>query len=362
MREQQSKTVLVMAGGTGGHVFPALATAEHLLKQGHKVHWLGTEKGLESKVVPEANIPFYNVSIKGVRGKGFLSRLMAPFRVLYSITQVLQLLREIKPDVVLGMGGFVAGPGSVAARILSIPLVIHEQNARAGMTNKLASRFATRVLTAFEGASVDLPISQQVGNPVRGNILQLPDPEARYLRRTGPLRVLVVGGSLGAKAINEVMPAWLASLSLAHRPSVWHQTGKLTFTETLERYQKAGLDAHVEPFIDRMDEAYGWADLVICRAGALTVSELAIAGVASILVPYPHAVDDHQTANAEVLTSVKAARLLSQTEFTEANLNSLYQEIADRPLLLEMALAARSVAKPTAASDVAKICLEMISE
>lgn len=350
---------LIMAGGTGGHVFPALATAHELQRQGVHVEWLGTQKGIEARVIPEADIKLHCIDVAGLRGKGRLSLLLAPFKVLSAIWQALVVLRQVKPDVVLGMGGFASGPGGVAAKLLGKPLVIHEQNAIAGMTNKILSKMAWRVLEAFEDAFPAETNTETVGNPVRGPILQMNDPRERYGNRSGKIRLLVVGGSLGAKAINETLPEVLAQMPEAQRPEVWHQTGKRTYEETLERYQRLGLDARVVPFIEQMDEAYGWADLVLCRAGALTVSELAIAGVAAILVPFPFAVDDHQTANAKYLAQLDAAQLVPQPELTVDRLKELLTEkFSQREKLGEMAANARALGRPEAGARVAEVCLE----
>ena len=352
---------LIMAGGTGGHVFPALATAHELQKQGVHVEWLGTQKGIEARVIPEAGIKLHCIDVAGLRGKGRLSLLLAPFRVLLAIWQALSVLRKVNPDVVLGMGGFASGPGGVAAKLLGKPLVIHEQNAIAGMTNKILSRMAWRVLEAFEDAFPGATETETVGNPVRGPILGMNDPRERYPQRSGRIRLLVVGGSLGAKAINDVLPQVLADLPEDQRPEVWHQTGKRTFEETQERYQQLGIDARVVPFIEQMDEAYGWADLVLCRSGALTVSELAIAGVAAILVPFPFAVDDHQTANARYLAQLDAAQLVPQPTLTVDYLKELLTEqFNQRETLLDMATKARALGRPEAGQRVAEVCLEAI--
>lgn len=350
---------LIMAGGTGGHVFPALATAHELQRQGVHVEWLGTQKGIEARVIPDADIKLHCIDVAGLRGKGRLSLLLAPFKVLLAIWQALAVLRQVKPDVVLGMGGFASGPGGVAAKLLGKPLVIHEQNAIAGMTNKILSKMAWRVLEAFEDAFPSETDTETVGNPVRGPILQMNDPRERYGNRSGKIRLLVVGGSLGAKAINETLPEVLAQMPEEQRPEVWHQTGKRTYEETLARYQRLGLDARVVPFIEQMDEAYGWADLVLCRAGALTVSELAIAGVAAILVPFPFAVDDHQTANAQYLAQLDAALLVPQPELTVDRLKELLTEqFSQRETLGEMAANARALGRPEAGARVAEVCLE----
>jgi len=356
----QTKTALIMAGGTGGHVFPALATADCLRKQGVNVHWMGTERGIESRVIPEAGIPLHTIDVQGVRGKGRLSIILAPFKLIKAVSQAIAVVKQVNPDVVLGMGGFASGPGAVAAKLMGVPLVIHEQNATAGMTNKISAKIANRVLEAFSGAFGQRSNVEQTGNPVRGDILNLPAPEERFTQRTGPIRLLVVGGSLGAKAINEIVPAALSVMPVEQRPEVWHQTGKQHIDDTRALYKEHGLAGRVDAFIERMDEAYGWADIVICRSGALTVSELAIAGVPALLVPFPFAVDDHQTANAHYLEKVGAATIIQQKDLTVDDITKLLTEKTDRLHLLDMAKKARAVGKPTASQRVADICLEMM--
>nr|WP_067298769.1 undecaprenyldiphospho-muramoylpentapeptide beta-N-acetylglucosaminyltransferase [Marinobacterium profundum] len=358
MTAWQGKKVLVMAGGTGGHVFPALATARELQREGVQVEWLGTRRGIESDLVPAAGIELHYIDVAGLRGKGRLSLALAPLRLARALWQAWCLLRRYQPDLVLGMGGFAAGPGGLAARLQGRPLVIHEQNATAGMTNRILSRMATRVLEAFGGAFGAGRDVTLTGNPVRGAILELAPPEERMQGRTGPLRLLVVGGSLGARAINDLLPKVLASLAPEQRPLVRHQTGRKLLDETQALYRDCGVEAEVVPFIDRMDEAYGWADLVLCRAGALTVSELSIAGVAAVLVPFPFAVDDHQTGNAAYLAGPGAARLIQQRDLDESALKALLEELGSRETLLGMAKIARAQGRPEASRDVARICLE----
>ncbi|MGB0466953.1 MAG: undecaprenyldiphospho-muramoylpentapeptide beta-N-acetylglucosaminyltransferase [Pontibacterium sp.] len=352
-------TVLIMAGGTGGHVFPALATARELQRSGINVEWLGTQKGIEARVVPAAEIKLHCIAVAGLRGKGKLSLLLAPLKLLLALWQAIVVLKQVKPAAVLGMGGFASGPGGLAARLLGIPLVIHEQNAVAGMTNRILSRFAWRVMEAFEHAFPAGLKTETVGNPVRGPILAMPEPEARYKTRQGNIRLLVVGGSLGAKAINDILPQVLADMPEASRPEVWHQTGPRTYEETQNQYKHRGIKVRVEPFIEQMDAAYSWADLVLCRAGALTVSELAIAGVPAILVPYPFAVDDHQTSNARYLAQLGAAKLVPQPELTADLLKKLLTEsFSQRQTLFEMANKARELGRPEAGRRVADVCLE----
>ena len=360
-----SKVALIMAGGTGGHVFPALATADELQQQGIHVEWLGTRAGIEFDVVPKADIKLHCINVTGLRGKGKLSLLLAPFKLILALYQALTVLRQVKPDVVLGMGGFASGPGGLAAWLTGVPIVIHEQNAVAGMTNRILSRFAKRVLEAFGGAFKGKVETQPVGNPVRGNILQLPAPAERFADRKGPVRLLVVGGSLGAQAINNLLPQVIAELPESVEVEVWHQAGKRNIEATLKQYESLGLadktNIRVVPFIERMDEAYGWADLVLCRSGALTVSELSIAGVASVLVPFPFAVDDHQTGNAGFLAEQGAALLIQQSELDTENLKRiLTEQLGQRDILAVMAEKARGLARPDAGATVARVCLEVM--
>jgi len=354
------RRVLIMAGGTGGHVFPALATADVLRAQGIEVEWLGTAAGIEADVVPKAGIKLHCIDVRGVRGKGRLKQLLAPFGLLLALWQAFGVLRRVRPDAVLGMGGFASGPGGLVAWLLRCPLVIHEQNAVAGTTNRILARFAARVLQAFPGAFKGANRGEVIGNPVRGPILQLAAPEQRFAGRQGPLRLLVVGGSLGAKAINDLIPEVLAMMSPSERPEVWHQSGKRNIDEVLKRYADLGVEGRVVPFIEHMDEAYDWADLVICRAGALTVSELAIAGVASVLVPLPHAIDDHQSANAGFLAEAGAGVRVAQRELDAERLLHLLKDLGEREKLLNMARAARAQAQPEACERVARVCVEVM--
>ena len=351
--------IMIMAGGTGGHVFPALAVAETLRRRGAEVVWLGTRSGLEADKVPAAGFAIEWVRVSGLRGKGLRRKLQAPFMILLALSQSLRALRRVRPHAVLGMGGFVSGPGGVAARLLRLPLLIHEQNAVAGLTNRLLSRIASTSLQAFPGALPERAGPVVVGNPVRAEIAALPGPAERLAGRRGRLRLLVLGGSLGARAINELMPRVLESLA-EQAPELWHQTGGRHLEQTREDYARHGLaDAvRLDAFIEDMAAAYAWADLVLCRAGALTVAELAAAGVASVLVPYPHAVDDHQTLNADYLARAGAAWLISQHELRAGTLAELLQSLQqDRSRLLDMAVRARSLAHPRATAEVAGHCL-----
>ncbi len=356
-----SVTALVMAGGTGGHVFPALAVAEALRSQGIQVHWLGTRRGMEAGVVPGSGIEISYIEIGGLRGKGLLKWVTAPFKILQATYSAMKIIASIKPDVVLGMGGFVTGPGGLASRIMGKPLVIHEQNAIAGLTNKLLSKIASRVLQAFPGTFSGTDRVFHTGNPVRESINRLDKPDTRYSAREGNLQILVVGGSLGAQALNETVPDALAMIEEPQRPIVWHQSGRNKLQATEARYKENNIDARTVEFIDDMHEAYGWADLIICRAGAMTVTEISNAGIASILVPYPYAVDDHQSANARYLANAGAAILIQQVELTPRRLADelLHLISAGRTELMAMANRALTLARPDATQTVAQHCLEV---
>jgi len=341
--------IVLMAGGTGGHVFPALAVAEALRDCGIAVCWLGTHAGLEARVVPAAGIDIEYIRIHGIRGKGWLSLLMAPFKIILAIWQSVRVLRALRPVAVVGFGGFVSGPGGVAAWLLRIPLFIHEQNAIAGLTNGWLARLASQVMEAFPGTFPSRYRAVHTGNPLRGNIMALDRPLSKAIGE--PLRVLVVGGSLGAKVLNEVVPVALRQVPGAIE--VWHQTGAAHIEAMQQAYDLAQFKVEVVAFIEDMAAAYQRADVVICRAGAITVSELAQAGVASILIPYPHAVDDHQTANARFLSDKGGAILLPQTELTVEKLVTLMTEWCNNPAGLEaMSEAARRCATPLALQKV----------
>ncbi len=348
------KRLLVMAGGTGGHVFPALAVARQLREQGWQVLWLGTAERMEARLVPQHGFEIQFIDIKGLRGNGLKRKLLAPWQITKAIWQAWQIQRQFKPDVVLGMGGYAAGPGGIAAWLRGTPLVLHEQNAVAGVTNKLLARFAWRKLVAFDGALLG---ATRVGNPVRQELLAI--GQQQPVTAAGELRVLVIGGSLGAAALNEVMPAAVARIATGAGITVWHQVGRghaETVTQSWAQ-QAPGVGAQVSEFIDDMAAAYAWADVVVSRAGALTVAELAATGRPAILVPFPHAVDDHQTANAQALVNAGAAWLLPQSELTPRHLAQQLQQLIDEPeCLVQMAQAARSVAVTDATEQVAKIC------
>ncbi len=352
------RPILIMAGGTGGHVFPGLAVARGLMERGVPVAWLGTRRGLEARLVPEAGVPLHIVSVGGLRGKGLWTRLLAPFRLLLALTQSLALMLRLRPRAVLGMGGFVSGPGGVAAWLTRRPLLIHEQNAVAGLTNRLLARLATRVLEAFPGSIDDRRDTTAVGNPVRPEIAAIEAPQSRLAAPHDRARLLVFGGSQGALRINQDVPAAIALLPAALRPEILHQTGERTLDVAAAAYRQAGVDARVTPFIDDMAQAYAWADLAICRSGALTVSELAAAGLGAILIPFPAAVDDHQTRNAEYLSVHDAAILLPETQLSAASLAQLLQGLlSDRGRLAEMGARARERARPEALDTIIAACL-----
>jgi UDP-N-acetylglucosamine--N-acetylmuramyl-(pentapeptide) pyrophosphoryl-undecaprenol N-acetylglucosamine transferase len=352
--------IIVMAGGTGGHVYPALAVAEALRAQSREIVWLGTRHGLEARVVPAAGIPIEWVSVHGLRGKGKMTLLAAPFRLCFALLQSLRILARHRPAAVLGMGGFVSGPGGLAAWLLRRPLVIHEQNAVSGLTNRLLARLARVVLQAFPGSFSSRVNAESVGNPVRADISAIAEPETRMAGRHGPLRLLVLGGSQGALAINRVLPAALARLPANIKLSVRHQTGSRTLAEAESAYRDSGVEAELVPFIEDMADAYSWADLVVCRAGALTVAELAAAGLPAIFIPFPAAVDDHQTANATPMAEAGAATIIDERDLSDELLaDTLTAWLLDRERLRKCASIARSLARPDALTDITNACLEL---
>lgn len=358
--------MLIMAGGTGGHVMPALAVAQYFQQAGFEVHWLGTETGIEAKLVPSANIPLHIINISGLRGKGFSVYLFAPFKILKAIFQALKHILAIKPSLVLSMGGYASGPGGIAAWLCRIPLMLHEQNAIFGLTNKILAKFAKKIMTAFPFQEHNKSKHKKfllTGNPVRDNICNLAPPMQRLQNKSSSaMNLLVLGGSQGATAINELVPKAIMFLNPKQRPNIWHQTGKNTLNVTRAKYMDYQISAQVDDFIQDMSKAYAWADLVIARAGALTISELAASGICSILIPFPFAVDDHQTKNALYLSEANAAVLLSQSDITAETLSEKIAFFIENPeLRLEMAQNARSLAKPHAAKNVVTTCIEVCS-
>ncbi|EKN3560691.1 TPA: undecaprenyldiphospho-muramoylpentapeptide beta-N-acetylglucosaminyltransferase [Yersinia enterocolitica] len=344
----KTKRLMVMAGGTGGHVFPGLAVAHHLMAQGWQVRWLGTADRMEASLVPKNGIEIDFIEISGLRGKGLMAQLTAPVRIYRAVRQAKKIMRDYQPDVVLGMGGYVSGPGGLAAWLCGIPVVLHEQNGIAGLTNRWLARIAKKVLQAFPGA---FPHAEVVGNPVRTDVLALPLPAERLAGREGPIRVLVIGGSQGARVLNQTLPQVAATLG--EQITIWHQVGKGALPDVLQAYQQAGQgDKHqVVEFIDDMATAYAWADVVVCRSGALTVSEVAAAGLPAIFVPFQHK-DRQQYWNALPLEKAGAAKIIEQPQFTAQAVSNLLAEW-DRPTLLAMAEQARRVAIPDATERVA---------
>jgi UDP-N-acetylglucosamine--N-acetylmuramyl-(pentapeptide) pyrophosphoryl-undecaprenol N-acetylglucosamine transferase len=380
-----SRSILIMAGGTGGHIFPALAVADVLRGEGWQVTWLGAPNSMEADLAPKHGYRMETVRFSGLRGKGILRKLLLPLNLAVALWQSLIAMMRVRPDLVLGMGGYITFPGGLMAAALRIPLVIHEQNSIAGLSNKVLAHVANRVLTGFPDV---LPGALWCGNPVRGQIVNIDPPELRYAKRTGRLNLLVVGGSLGAKAINDAVPEALALLKNTERPNglarfphpnplpegegtneslrersfnVVHQTGRAHHTAVVALYNQLGIQADIQPFIENMAASYAAADLVICRSGALTVAELAAAGVAGLLIPFPFAVDDHQTHNARFLSERGAAILLPQSELNADRLAQLLRELV-REKLMAMAQQARNAAKSHAADTVAGICAEIVEK
>jgi UDP-N-acetylglucosamine--N-acetylmuramyl-(pentapeptide) pyrophosphoryl-undecaprenol N-acetylglucosamine transferase len=347
------KTILIMAGGTGGHIFPGLAVAHEMRAAGWEVVWMGARGGMEERLVPPRGYRTAWIRAKAARGKGLLQKLLLPANLLFSFWESARLIRRLKPDVVLGLGGYVAFPGGMMASLLNRPLALHEQNAVPGLANRVLSTVSDKVMVAFPGA---LKSAEWTGNPVRSEIAAMAAPEDRFQGRKGPIRILVVGGSLGAQALNEAVPKALALLSTA--PSVVHQSGEKHLEALRNNYRDAGVQGELVAFIDDMARRYAQADLVICRAGAVTIAELSAGGMASILVPFPHAVDDHQTANARFLADKGAAILVPQREMTAEKLAALIRSL-DRVKLLDMAKKARALGKPDAARLVAHRCMEI---
>lgn len=349
--------VLIMAGGTGGHVFPALACAREFQARGFSVHWLGTPRGIENELVPANGLPLHLIDVSGVRGKSRLALLKAPFAICKAVVQARRIIARLRPVCVVGFGGYLTGPGGVAARLAGVPVIVHEQNAVAGTANRLLVPFASRVCEAFPDTFAASAKRRTTGNPVRSELFMETPRQALIGRQP---RLLVLGGSLGAEPLNKLLPEALAQVTAQYRPEVFHQAGKKHDEITAERYRTAGVEAQVAPFIKDMAQAYGWADLVVCRAGALTISELAAAGLPSLLVPLPHAIDDHQTRNADYLAREGAAFLMPQATTGAAQLAERLKEVLMQPeKLLSMASTARRLAKPDATRNVVDVCLEV---
>jgi UDP-N-acetylglucosamine--N-acetylmuramyl-(pentapeptide) pyrophosphoryl-undecaprenol N-acetylglucosamine transferase len=346
---------LVMAGGTGGHIFPGLAVAEGLRERGWRVHWLGAPGSMESRLVPPRGFPLETVDFGGVRGKGPLTLALLPLRLLRAFWQALQVVRRVKPDVLVGLGGYITFPGGMMGTLAGKPLVLHEQNSVAGMANKVLAGIADRVFTAFPGA---LSKAEWVGNPLRSAFLQQPAPAQRLSGRTGPLRLLVVGGSLGAKALNDTVPQALALIPQSERPQVLHQSGEKQIDALRASYRAAGVQAELTPFIDDTAAAFADADLIVCRAGASTVTEIAAVGAAALFVPFPHAVDDHQTSNARFLVDAGAAWLVPQHQLTPAALAQRLREVR-RDQLMQMAIKAKQMEKTQAVGAVVAACEQL---
>jgi UDP-N-acetylglucosamine--N-acetylmuramyl-(pentapeptide) pyrophosphoryl-undecaprenol N-acetylglucosamine transferase len=350
---------MILAGGTGGHIFPGLAVAHELIARGVPVTWLGAEGGMETRLVPQHGIRIDTIAVRGLRGKGLATLLGAPLKVASAVRAAAAALRARRPRAVVSFGGYAAGPGGLAARLAGIPLVVHEQNRAAGLTNRVLAKFAGAVLCGFPGTFAN---EQVVGNPVRAEIAAVAPPEVRFAGRGGALRILVLGGSQGARALNHAMPLALADLrDRIAACQVRHQCGEKQVDDARRAYADAGVDATIEPFIADMAEAYGWADVVVCRAGALTLAELCAVGVGSVLVPFPQAVDDHQTRNAQFLVDRGAAHLLpqgGQSRSLAERLSATLEIVAQRVDLLPMAQAARSLARPDAAARVAAVVID----
>ena len=350
-----ARVALIMAGGTGGHIFPGLAVAEALRAKGWRVHWLGAPDSMESRLVPPRGFAFETIAFQGVRGKGPVTLALLPLRLLKAFWQSIQVVRRVKPNVVVGLGGYISFPAGMMSVLLGKPLVLHEQNSVAGMANKVLAGVADRVFTAFPNV---LRKAQWVGNPLRSEFLNQPDPSTRFAGRSGPLQLLVVGGSLGAKALNEVVPQALALLPKAQRPRVLHQSGATQIDALRANYQAAGVVAELTPFIDNTAQAFADADLVICRAGASTVTEIAAVGAAAVFVPFPSAVDDHQTTNARFLADNGGGRVLLQRDLTAAALAEILQK-QERNTLMAQGLAAKKMQKTGATEAVVAACEEL---
>ena len=348
------RSILVMAGGTGGHIFPGLAVAEHLRSKGWDVAWLGNAGGMEYRLVPARGFQFEHIQFGGLRGKGLLTKVMLPFNLIRAMAQSWQIIRRLKPSVVLGMGGYITFPGGLVSYLLGHPLILHEANSVAGSANRFLAKVAARILTGFPKT---MPNAEWVGNPIRESFETLASCGDRYAARQGPLRLLVVGGSLGAAVLNSTIPEALANIPIEQRPVIIHQAGEKHAEQLAELYRHLKVNAEVKPFIEDMASAYANADLVICRAGAMTVSEISSAGVAACFIPFPYAIDDHQTANARFLSDAEAAILLPQDQLSPQSLSALLQTVS-RIELSAMAQKAQGLAKHDATQRVASICAE----
>lgn len=354
-------TILIMAGGTGGHVFPALAVADYMKVSGWRVVWLGTKGGMEEILVPQKGYDIEIMDFSGLRGKNLMVWFLLPLRLLLAFWQSAKVLFQIRPDVVLGMGGYPAFPGGIMASLLNKPLLIHEQNSVPGLANKILAKFADKILLGFPNAIRNEKKIIFSGNPVRKEISQLDIPDKRYAERSGKLKLLIIGGSLGAQALNTIVPKMLKLIPDHMRPLVTHQAGRKHLETLKKNYAEAGVEGELLVFIENIAVQYADCDLVICRAGALTIAELTVVGIASILVPFPYAVDDHQTSNAKFLSDKDAAVLLPQNELTPQGLAQLLMEFT-REKLLGMAMKARELASPAATRLVAEACMEMIKK
>jgi UDP-N-acetylglucosamine--N-acetylmuramyl-(pentapeptide) pyrophosphoryl-undecaprenol N-acetylglucosamine transferase len=357
---KELKRVLIMAGGTGGHVFPGLAMADYLRKKGIEVHWLGTQLGIEARLVPEAGFPLHLIAIRGVRGKGIKSLLAAPFAIAAAVKQSRHIIQKMNPDIVIGLGGFVSGPGGIASWLARRPLLIHEQNAKAGFTNKILAFFAKRILAGFPTAFKPQSKLRVVGNPVRVELEHLATPKERFLSRHASCRLLILGGSLGAQALNEVVPRALAKMNVNERPEILHQTGDKHIDNVKNLYRSMNLEADLTPFIKDMAHVYSWADMVLCRAGALTVAELCAVGLGAIFVPFPLAVDDHQTANASFMVNHQAALCIQQSELTDERLVDILREFSQSAeKRLSMAESAYELRQVDVVDKIYAICKEV---
>ena len=349
------KTALIMAGGTGGHIFPGLAVAEELRARGWRVHWLGAPGSMESRIVPQHGFPLELIDFSGVRGKGLATLALLPLRLLRAFWQALQVVRRVKPDVVVGLGGYITFPGGMMGVLCGKPLVLHEQNSVAGMANKVLAGVADRVFTAFPDV---LKKAQWVGNPLRSAFTRQAAPSERFVGRTGPLRLLVVGGSLGAQALNDIVPRALALIPAENRPVVTHQSGATQIDTLRANYQAAGVQAELTPFIDDTASAFAAADIIVCRAGASTVTEIAAVGAAAIFVPFPFAVDDHQTTNARFLVSAGGGWLVQQSDLTPEGLAKMLLN-SERTVLVDIAEKAKNMQKINATREVVAACEEL---